>query len=94
MVVNMAATSLGLKQLCRFFSTVIVVHFQWNPSNADTISTTVACPEYRDICISQASSIVPVAMAMCTRGGEHYKAMFRALPYGMLARKANQQLVM
>ena len=90
MVVNMAATSLGLKQLCGVFSTVIVVHFQWNPSNADTISTTLACLEYRDICISQASSIVSVAMAMCTRGGEHYKAMFRALPYGMLARKANQ----
>ena len=83
-----------LESIVWVFSTVVVVHFPWNPSNADTISTTVACPEYRDICISQASSIVPVAMAMCTRGGEHYEAIFRALPYNMLARKANQRPVL
>ena len=46
---------------------------QWIPSNAGTIGTTAVCPEYGGICISEASGIFPVGMAICTCAVEHYK---------------------
>ena len=38
-----------------------------------TIGTTAVRPEYRGICISEASGILPVGMAICTCAVEHYK---------------------
>ena len=39
---------------------------QWSPSNVDIIrTTTTACLDYGDICISEASGILLVGVAMC-----------------------------
>ena len=38
--------------------------------------TTVACPDYRGICISEASGIFLVVMAIDTRGVECYEGAF------------------
>ena len=58
---------------CEYINKNISNKIQWIPSNVGTIGTTAVCPEYRGICISEASGIFPVGMANCTCAVEHYK---------------------
>lgn len=69
---------------------------QWSPSNADIITTiAAACLEYGDICISEASGIFLVGVAMCICAVEHaMNPPSRALHCFMLVGRANQRLVL
>ena len=49
---------------------------QWTFSNADTTGTTFARPEYRGVCILEASDIFPY---MAMRSRECYKGVFPEL---------------
>ena len=45
--------------------------------HADTIGTTTACLEYRDVRISEASSIYHLGVAMLTHAVEPYERLTR-----------------
>ena len=70
------------------------IHYiQWNLSNADTIGTTTASPEYRGVHILEDSGVFPVGVAMCTHAVERYKGVFQSPPLYTM-RKGNQRLLL
>ena len=44
------------------------------------IGTTALCPEFRVVCISEASATFPVGIAMCTDAVESHKSTFQSSP--------------
>ena len=63
--------------LCTPLNYLHVTHavhiLQWKPSNVDTIGT--PCPEYRGICVLEASGIFPVGLTMHTCAVECYEGV-------------------
>ena len=66
---------------------------QWNLADVDTIRTAVVGLEYRSICLLEASGVFPVGMAVFMLFST-MKPCSRVLTCCMLARKANQRLVL
>ena len=79
------------RNLSRTFTfRIIPQHVQWSSSNADTVGITAARPEYRGVCISEASNIGVAVLFVLLTATESRSSVSCCT----LARKANQGLVL